>query len=41
MSKQATFAHIGQSTVEDWAIIVGELKPYAATLVDRVLDHLS
>jgi len=40
VSKQATFSHIGQSTAEDWAIILGELKPYAATLADRVLDHL-
>jgi predicted HD phosphohydrolase len=40
MSKQATFAHIGQSMAEDWVNIVGELRPYAATLADRVLDHL-
>ncbi len=40
MSKQAAFSHMEQSTAEDWAIILGELKPYAARLADRVLDHL-
>jgi predicted HD phosphohydrolase len=40
VTAQATFAHIGKSTPEDWAAILGELRPYAATLADRVLDHL-
>jgi predicted HD phosphohydrolase len=40
MNRQTTFAHLGKSTAEDWATIVGELKPYAAALADRVLNHL-
>jgi predicted HD phosphohydrolase len=40
MHPQATFRDIQQSTAEDWKIIAGEFKPFAAALPDRVLAHL-
>jgi predicted HD phosphohydrolase len=40
MTEHATFAHIGESTPEDWAIITAEFRPYAAKLADRVIEHL-
>ncbi|MCO4862626.1 HD phosphohydrolase [Cupriavidus phytorum] len=40
MTEHATFAHIGESTREDWAIITGEFRPYAAKLAERVIEHL-
>ncbi|WP_444633170.1 HD domain-containing protein [Cupriavidus oxalaticus] len=40
MTKHATFSHIGESTPEDWAIITGEFRPYAARLAGRVIEHL-
>ncbi|SOE97039.1 Predicted HD phosphohydrolase [Burkholderia sp. D7] len=40
MNAQTTFAHLGKSTPEDWKTILRELKPYAAALADRVLNHL-
>jgi predicted HD phosphohydrolase len=40
MHPQATFRDIQQSTAEDWKIIAGEFKSFAAALPDRVLAHL-
>jgi len=40
VNRQTTFAHLNQSSREDWAIISGEMRSYSAALADRVLDHL-
>jgi predicted HD phosphohydrolase len=37
---RAQFRDMQQSTEEDWKIISGEFRPYAAALPDRVLAHL-
>jgi len=38
--QRALFHHMKDGTQEDWAIIAGEVKAFAAGLSDRVLQHL-
>lgn len=36
----ANFPEMKQGTQEDWSIIAGHFRPFAAKVADRVLDHL-
>ncbi len=38
--QRALFHHMKDGTQEDWAIIAGEVKGFAAGLSDRILQHL-
>jgi predicted HD phosphohydrolase len=38
--QRATFRSMEESTQSDWAVIVSQFMPYAASLADRVLTHL-
>lgn len=40
MQSRANFRDMQQSTADDWKIIAGEFRTYAAALPDRVLAHL-
>ena len=37
---RAKFHHMKDGTAEDWAIIGGEAKAFAATVYERIMDHL-
>lgn len=39
-AEHAKFPEMKQGTQEDWAIIAGHFRPFAAKVADRVLDHL-
>ena len=38
--RRAGFRAMSEGTQEDWSIIAGHFMPFAATVADRVLDHL-
>ena len=40
MTQHTHFSNMADSTVEDWAIISAETRPFSQKLADRVLDHL-
>jgi predicted HD phosphohydrolase len=39
-AERASFTSIESSTAADWQLIIGQLKPYARLLPDRVLAHM-
>ena len=40
MTQHTHFSNMADSTVEDWAIISAETRPFSQKLADRVLEHL-
>jgi len=40
MTQHTHFSNMADSTVEDWAIISAEARPFSQQLANRVLDHL-
>jgi predicted HD phosphohydrolase len=39
-ARRAQFRHMKDGTAEDWQIIIGEVRDFAADLPARILDHL-
>ena len=39
-AERAKFHHMKDGTAEDWQIILGEVKDFAAGLPDRIMSHL-
>ena len=40
LPERAKFHHMKDGTADDWAIIGGEAKAFAATVYERITDHL-